>query len=602
MSYEAPKNTQQPREQPQDQTRAPKPATPEGKRTRTMGLSSGPAGTASPVQQRPASTPDVARQERADMTDRWLDAVIRPDIHPPPVQMQGRAAQPASDIQGLAAQGISSAASPLPHLDQIQRSFGQSDVSGVEAHVGGPAEQASQAMGAEAYATGNHVAFRQAPDLHTAAHEAAHVVQQRAGVQLSGGVGEAGDRYEQHADQVADLVVQGKSAEHLFQQDAGGSAAAQKGGGVQRLEGDEEQSAYDALSESDKRRVEDVLSDIPSVYMHMLLKQRDAVKDLLDAVKEEEPPSFWEVVLKVAVEVALTAALGPIGTAIGAKIAKEGAKLGRQMIAAAVSNGVTKAIEESIKSGYGAVFATIPGSDPKDKFFKTQRNTLVDVSQQTASHFNTERKEQIRQSSDPLADAQALHTAVLGSSQTAYEAQRNKTMDQWISYRAKTAHGVYKDEDRANLGEADLDDTSQTGILGIEITTKESPPNPASPSIQVTEINLEGAHSNLKEIAKTRGTIADLQVPKSINGRVYGRADFEFFGYPYGDVGVGLSADGGRVWDDSDDNGTRWLKMFSTGKVSPDPEENDAIPQSEAFEGIRKLFERVGGSSLSSLS
>mgnify|MGYP002064701929 CR=1 FL=1 len=32
-------------------------------------------------------------------------------------------------------------------------------------------------MGAKAYATGNHVAFQQQPDLHTAAHEAAHVVQ-----------------------------------------------------------------------------------------------------------------------------------------------------------------------------------------------------------------------------------------------------------------------------------------------------------------------------------------------------------------------------------------------------------------------------------------
>jgi hypothetical protein len=40
------------------------------------------------------------------------------------------------------------------------------------------------------YATGNHVAFKGAPNLHTAAHEAAHVVQQRGGVQLKGGVGQ----------------------------------------------------------------------------------------------------------------------------------------------------------------------------------------------------------------------------------------------------------------------------------------------------------------------------------------------------------------------------------------------------------------------------
>jgi hypothetical protein len=58
-----------------------------------------------------------------------------------------------------------------------------------------------------------------APSVHTAAHEAAHVVQQRGGVQLKGGVGETGDAYERHADTVADAVVAGRSAEDLL--DAG---------------------------------------------------------------------------------------------------------------------------------------------------------------------------------------------------------------------------------------------------------------------------------------------------------------------------------------------------------------------------------------------
>ena len=80
-------------------------------------------------------------------------------------------------------------------------------------------------MGAEAYATGDKVAFAHAPSLHTAAHEAAHVVQQRGGVQLKGGVGAAGDAYEVHADQVADAVVQGKSAEGLLSKYAGGTAS-----------------------------------------------------------------------------------------------------------------------------------------------------------------------------------------------------------------------------------------------------------------------------------------------------------------------------------------------------------------------------------------
>src|SRR5207247_31561 len=93
---------------------------------------------------------------------------------------------------------------------------GHHDVSGVRAQVGSAAEQASRAIGAEAYATGDRVAFASAPDLRLAAHEAAHAVQQQSGVHLSGGVGHAGDPFEQHADAVADAVVRGGSAQPLL--------------------------------------------------------------------------------------------------------------------------------------------------------------------------------------------------------------------------------------------------------------------------------------------------------------------------------------------------------------------------------------------------
>ena len=137
----------------------------------------------------------------------------------------------ADDVHQLAEKGLSGTASPLPYLDQIQRSFGSHDVSGIEAYIGGPASQASQGMGAEAYAAGNRVAFRQTPDLHTAAHEAAHVVQQRAGVHLAKGVGKVGDEYEQNADAVADAVVAGRSAEALL---AGAAPAPAPASALQR--------------------------------------------------------------------------------------------------------------------------------------------------------------------------------------------------------------------------------------------------------------------------------------------------------------------------------------------------------------------------------
>ena len=137
----------------------------------------------------------------------------------------GSPVPPLGDVHAAAAHGTGGAGGTLPHIDQIQRSFGRHDMSRVVAHTDDKAAVGAEAMGADAFATGDHVAFRGQPDLHTAAHEAAHIVQQRGGVQLQGGVGEAGDAYERHADQVADLVVQGKSSEALLSQVAAPGSA-----------------------------------------------------------------------------------------------------------------------------------------------------------------------------------------------------------------------------------------------------------------------------------------------------------------------------------------------------------------------------------------
>jgi hypothetical protein len=134
------------------------------------------------------------------------------------------------EARAAASHGIAGGGGSLPHFDAIQRSFGAHDVSGITAHVGGAAAEASERLGAHAYATGDHVAFAQSPDLHLAAHEAAHVVQQRAGVSLSSAVGHAGDAYERQADEVAARVVAGQSAADLLGAPSGGVGA----GGVQR--------------------------------------------------------------------------------------------------------------------------------------------------------------------------------------------------------------------------------------------------------------------------------------------------------------------------------------------------------------------------------
>ena len=138
-------------------------------------------------------------------------------------------------VHAAAGRGTATPGSALPHADTIQRAFGRHDISGVQAHTGAAAGASARDMGAEAFATGNHVVFGGNTDLHTAAHEAAHVVQQRGGVQLKGGVGQAGDSHERHADAVADAVVAGRSAEGLLDQMApGGKGGGSSGGAVQR--------------------------------------------------------------------------------------------------------------------------------------------------------------------------------------------------------------------------------------------------------------------------------------------------------------------------------------------------------------------------------
>jgi hypothetical protein len=219
-----------------------------GKVTRTSTL----PGSSAPAVQRKAAASDpgpgpgaggAATQARSlsDLTaDPWMDAAHRgltalSERSPAAVQARGDlAAEDPAQVHDAAAAGVSGSGSALPHIDRIQAAFGEHDVSSVRAHVGGDASHASERMGAQAYATGDHVAFRSQPDLHTAAHEAAHVVQQRAGVQLAGGVGQAGDSYERNADAVADAVVRGESAASLLGRSGGNQGAAAVQGRVQR--------------------------------------------------------------------------------------------------------------------------------------------------------------------------------------------------------------------------------------------------------------------------------------------------------------------------------------------------------------------------------
>ena len=117
----------------------------------------------------------------------------------------------------------SPSAGSLAHLPacrtsiRLQQTFGgEHDLSSVRAHLDSPAAAAARELGARAYTRGDAIAFAGPPDLRLAAHEAAHVVQQRAGVALDGGVGRPDDRHERQARAAADLAVRGQSAARLL--------------------------------------------------------------------------------------------------------------------------------------------------------------------------------------------------------------------------------------------------------------------------------------------------------------------------------------------------------------------------------------------------
>jgi hypothetical protein len=82
--------------------------------------------------------------------------------------------------------------------------------------VGGAAGEASRQLGAHAYTHGSDIAFAAEPTAPLVAHEATHVIQQRAGVSLKTIDGGSSDAHEQQADAVAERVAQGVSAEPLL--------------------------------------------------------------------------------------------------------------------------------------------------------------------------------------------------------------------------------------------------------------------------------------------------------------------------------------------------------------------------------------------------
>lgn len=173
-----------------------------------------------------AETPEVAKllddpafQPPEEMPEDEILAALETELTPDEFATLEEAAPDAleeesGDVVGESKAALGSGAR-LPHEAQLQAAFGHHSVADVKVSVGGRAGGHAERMGADAFAVGERIGSREPMDLRTVAHEAAHVIQQRGG-SVPGGEGRAGDRHEAQADEVANAVVAGRSAEALL--------------------------------------------------------------------------------------------------------------------------------------------------------------------------------------------------------------------------------------------------------------------------------------------------------------------------------------------------------------------------------------------------
>ncbi len=455
-------------------------------------------GRSSAVQARYAGVAPSAQKSALDWHRPWFGgryAVQRKEEGDAvPAQADDRVADPF-DIRAIAEQGVSGPAAGLPHGERIQKSFGKHDVGGVRAHVGGSAFAATHRLGAVAYATGDHIAFGSQPDLHTAAHEAAHVVQQRAGVQLEGGVGEAGDAYEQQADRAADAAVRGESAERIL----GGGAlrASATGRAVQRKEADagptigmpagqtpgakEGQGRGDADGEGSSGRDGGPTED-PGLWTQQRLRTAFSFCRLISANSgvvdtwgraagvEGEPDPSWRDVIATVGMIAASAFFGALAGIVVKKLTDSDTRLATEFSIRAAAeggkNGMLQWTGNALKSGERrAVAEGIEKKAALYAFVDQQRQVLDQAGFDAVDAFleragtETKQKLTVAQMTDisenNKASASEVHEPLL----------RELTVG-WM--------GLLGGKDA--IDKADLNEVGNKGTLGVELVGRESEP------------------------------------------------------------------------------------------------------------------------------
>jgi hypothetical protein len=110
----------------------------------------------------------------------------------------------------IAAQGTHGAGEPLPYLDRIQASLDGMTLPACARTKAATRRRRPPGSGRRRSPSTTRSDSRRHRICTRRRTRPRIVVQQRGGVQLRGGVGQPGDEYERHADEVADAVVAGR--------------------------------------------------------------------------------------------------------------------------------------------------------------------------------------------------------------------------------------------------------------------------------------------------------------------------------------------------------------------------------------------------------
>lgn len=283
----------------------------------------------------------------------------------------------ASDVDVKVSRAAEGAGQSLP--DDLRGKFESSlgtDLGGVRVHTHSAAAEASESLGARAYAVGQDVFMGageynpgSAEGAHLLAHEVAHTVQQRgaaSGPQMKLEVSSPGDAHEHDADSAADAMIRGEKTSVMtstgisrkIQRDLHGrshghghgdghghgattggatttgggatttgaattttggattttGAATTTTGGTTTTTG---AAATTTAPTHTAEQLEDILNDIPHTWQDICDAQIQAVNDVEREIGTADAPSMAETLVAGMVNAAVGAAVGQIATVIG---------------------------------------------------------------------------------------------------------------------------------------------------------------------------------------------------------------------------------------------------------------------------------------------